>query len=85
MIDQNSALRYNIARLEAPARLEGAIAAEKDTHELYLPLAYHKLNIEKLPAPHEKIAPAGAFSGVGRILLSMFSLDTEAVANDSRE
>jgi len=82
LIDRNRALRYNIAKLEAPARLEKAITAKTQAEEIYMPLTYYKLNIEKMPEPYMQPAPTGPFISAGRIFLSMFSLDAKAVAGD---
>lgn len=85
LVDQNKGLRYNISKLEAPARLEETVKA-KEAQEVYIPPAWCKIKIEEeLPGPGQEITPVRPFIKVGRIILSKFWLDTEAVAKELNE
>ena len=82
LIDQNQALRYNIAKLEAPARLEEAIVAVESVEKICMPAATYKINIKELRSPYKEVTPAGVFANAGRAILGMFSFTSEAVANE---
>jgi hypothetical protein len=84
LVDQNRELRYNIARLENPARLEENMSPRQE--EVQMPSAWHKIEIEReLPAAGgEVITPNRSFIKVGELILSMFLLDSEAVAKELR-
>jgi hypothetical protein len=85
LVDQNKALRYNIAKLEAPARLHSAMIIKEKTKDI-MPVACYKVKIgEGLSVQPKEVAPIGHYAGVGRMLLSMFSLGNEAVADDLSE
>ena len=80
LIDQNRALRYNVSKLEAPGRLDSIVIARTD-QQAYVPLECYNISIRQ-PELYAGIASAASFENTGRFLLSMFSLDTEAVANE---
>lgn len=83
LIDQNRNLRYNIAKLERPSRLE-EIVLSRDDAEFHMPQSWYKIRVkEEIPAPAETTPVVGSYNRMGRIILSMFSFGTEAVANDS--
>lgn len=84
LIDQNKALRYNIAKLEAPARLEGVMLAKAQTKKTDIYLASSKIRIEK-PVSYKEIAPAGRFINTGKVIFSMFSFAGEAIAKELNE
>jgi len=80
LIDQNRALRYNVSKLEAPGRLDQVIIAKAD-QQTYVPLECYSISI-KQPQLYGGLAFEASFANTGRFILSMFSLDTEAVANE---
>ncbi|NQT95140.1 MAG: hypothetical protein HQ572_01690 [Candidatus Omnitrophica bacterium] len=83
LIDQNRNLRYNIAKLERPGRLEEVLLVKEDMKDLYAPTDCFKIKIAKqLPGSREDMVPPGPFIRAGRALLGMFSLSSEAVANE---
>jgi hypothetical protein len=81
LIDQNKKLRYNIARLEAPAHLEEQMAVKRQA-ELSMPVNYYKIAInQRFQTPYETVAGVGRIVNAGRFFVSMFSLEREAVAD----
>lgn len=81
LIDRNRALRYNISRLESPARLEEAIR-EKKKEQAYMPLDCYSIKIKEPVMPVNAGIPAAPMIRAGKIVLSMFSFGTEAVADE---
>ena len=82
LVDHNRLLSYNIAKLEAPARLETVMLAKRGL-ELRMPRIWCKIGLaDEIPNPYESVTPVRHLLNAGRVILSMFSLDTEAVAND---
>jgi len=81
LIDHNRALRYNISRLESPARLEEAIAEKKKT-QVYMPLDCYSLKIKEPVAPNCTNMPTVPMIRAGKFMLNMFSFSTEAVADE---
>lgn len=83
LIDQNKQLRYNVARLETPTRLENIMLA-KEGAEVYSLKRWYKIQVrEQGPLPsNESVVPAGPFIRTGKVLLKMFSLGNEAIARE---
>ncbi|NQT90132.1 MAG: hypothetical protein HQ558_02645 [Candidatus Omnitrophica bacterium] len=86
LVDQNRQLRYNVARLETPARLENIIIAKKED-ETYSLMRRQKIRIgqQRPISAHETAITARPFATAGKFLLNMFSLDTEAIAKELGE
>lgn len=85
LIDQNKHLQYNVTRLETPANLEHLMLAKKNT-EVAMPRTWYEIKVEEKAAGFENITSSvNPIINTGRILLSIFSLDTEAVAKESGE
>lgn len=84
LVDQNKQLRYNIAKLEIPTRLEDIMLAKEDAKG-YRFEGWHKIQVrEEGAALSQKTAALDApFISTGRALLKMFSLDAEAVAKET--
>ena len=80
LIDHNRALRYNVSKLEAPGRLDQIVIARSD-QQTYVPLECYNISVKQPELYYERITST-PFENTGRFLLSMFSLDTEAVANE---
>ena len=83
LIDQNNSLRYNIAKLESPARLEEIVVNSQDNN-IYTPLDCYKIRIEEIGRVNN-IDSGNGFLKAGNMILSMFSLDSEAIAGDLNE
>ena len=81
LIDQNNALRYNISRLESPLRLDTKIQ-EKMQAYASMPLDAYTIKVERPVGLDNMVTSTGLPSKVSALLLSMFSLDTEAVAKE---
>ncbi|MFH1868647.1 MAG: hypothetical protein ABH843_06720 [Candidatus Omnitrophota bacterium] len=85
LVDQNRNLRYNIAKLETPSRLEETVQISDDS-EFHMPQSWYKIKVkEDISNTAETITPTGTYNRMGSILLSMFSFGDEAVANESSE
>lgn len=81
LIDRNNELRYNIAKLERPARLETIMFAKNE--DVYMPRTLYRLElIDDMPHVNIKNEALGPFETAGKMIMSMFLLNTEAVAND---
>ncbi len=81
LIDQNRTLRYNISRLESPARLEKAIKAKQEV-QVYMPLDCYNVRVKEPVALDTMVVVPSPIARAGRMMLSMFSLGTEAVAEE---
>jgi len=81
LIDRNRALRYNVSRLESPARLEKVITAKQET-QVYMPLDCYNIKVKKPVVLGGAVVAQVPLVRAGKMLLSMFSLDTEAVAEE---
>lgn len=84
LIDQNKQLRYNVARLETPARLEDVMLAKEET-EVYSLKRWYKIRVRegKATLPSRRVvASASSFIRTAKVLLSMFSVDAEAIAKE---
>ena len=79
LIDQNNALRYNISRLESPTRLDSRVVDNEQSYS-YMPIDCFSLEIEKPAVIGEIIASPVFSTRVSSLLLSMFSLNNEAIA-----
>jgi len=83
LIDQNKNLRYNIAKLEAPARLEEAVFVKNDLDHPYASVDCYKIKVARdLPNARDAMVPPGPFIKAGNAFMSMFALSSEAVADD---
>jgi hypothetical protein len=87
LIDRNRALSYNISRLESPSRLEEAVLVRENANQAYVAVDCYKIRLEdkSLTGIKETSVPQGFFADAGRMFLSMFSLNTEAVAKEPGE
>jgi len=84
LVDQNRHLRYNVNALEAPARLENIMIAQKD--EVYMPRVWHNIAVvENVPNTKEVLGSPGPLIKAGKVMMSMFLLDSEAVAKELNE
>ncbi len=81
LIDRNRTLRYNVSRLESPARLEKAMTAQADT-QAYMPLDCYSVKIKEPVVRDVAIVAPTPLARAGQIMLGMFSLSTEAVAEE---
>ncbi len=81
LIDRNRTLRYNVSRLESPARLEKAMTAKTET-QAYMPLDCYSVKIKEPAIRDVAIVAPTPLARVGKIMLGMFSLSTEAVAEE---
>ena len=84
LVDRNKQLRYNVAKLEIPTRLEDIVLAKEEA-EGYRLKRWHKIQVREEEAPaFQKVAVVHApLLRTARVLLKMFSLDTEAVAKET--
>jgi len=84
LIDRNNSLRYNIARLESPVRLDGEIEDRAAVSD-YKPIDAYVIKVcDPVKAP-DMIAGHGLQIKVPGIVLSMFSLNSEAIAKELSE
>jgi hypothetical protein len=81
LIDQNNALRYNISRLESPARLYNHVSADKQAYS-YMPIDSYSLTVETPAALNDAIVYPALPARISGLLLSMFSLNDEAIATE---
>ena len=81
LIDHNRALRYNLSRLESPARLEKAIIAKQEI-QVYMPLDCYSVKIKEPGIVDAMVVRPAPLVRAGKMMLSMFSLGTEAVADE---
>lgn len=83
LFDQNKQLRYNVVKLETPARLEDIMLAKEGTG-VYMPETWYKIQVaeQKTQPLQEMIVPPSPFIRAGRVLLNTLSLSTEAVAKE---
>lgn len=81
LIDRNRALRYNISRLESPARLERAIMANQET-QVYMPLDCYSVKVKEPVIIDAMVVRPAPLVRAGEMVLSMFSLGAEAVAEE---
>ncbi len=81
LIDRNRALRYNVSRLESPARLEKVITAKQDV-QVYMPLDCYNVKIKEPVVLDDRVAASAPLIRAGKMMLNMFSLGTEAVAEE---
>jgi hypothetical protein len=80
LIDHNSALRYNISKLESPLRLEDQIQQSMEAYA-NMPIDSYTVKVER-PAIDVPYVHAGFPARVSNLVLSMFSLNTEAIAKE---
>jgi hypothetical protein len=81
LIDQNNSLRYNISRLESPARLHNHVSADNQVYS-YIPIDCYNLTVEKPAAMNDAIVYPALPARISGLLLSMFSLNDEAIATE---
>lgn len=83
LVDRNKQLRYNIAKLEIPTRLEDIMLAKRDAGVCRLK-RWYKIRVKKEGAePSQRVAALhDPFIRTGRVLFKMFLLDAEAVAKE---
>ena len=81
LIDHNRTLRYNVSRLESPARLERAMR-DKPEARVYMPLDCYNVKIKELVALDDSAVKPAPIASIGKIILGMFSLSAEAVAQE---
>jgi len=83
LIDQNKDLRYNVAELETPARLEEMVFANENRLDRYALVDCYKIKLAKdLPNSRVDMVPPGPFMRAGNAFMSLFALNSEAVADD---
>lgn len=81
LIDRNRALRYNVSKLESPARLEKAIIVKQEA-QVYIPLDCYNVKVKEPVVLDRMVVTPTLFVRTGKMMLSMFSLGTEAVAEE---
>ena len=83
LVDRNRYMKYNINKLEAPARLENIILAIKKDGNICMPRRWYKIKVEEeRVGSYGLVVPSSRLSNAGRLILGMFSLDKEAVAKE---
>ncbi|MFH1645235.1 MAG: hypothetical protein ABIB11_02335 [Candidatus Omnitrophota bacterium] len=81
LIDRNNELRYNVAKLERPARLETIMLAKNE--DVFMPRTLYRLElIDDMPPVNTRTKVSGPIGAAGKMIMSMFLLDNEAVANE---
>ncbi len=83
LIDRNRSLRYNISRLESPARLEKVITSKQDA-QVYIPLDCYNVKVKEPVVFDSMVVTSFPLIHAGKMVLSMFLFGTEAVAEEPK-
>ncbi len=84
LIDRNRALRYNVSKLESPARLEEAVVDRTDV-KAYTALDCYRVKVKEPVVPDDSAVLPAPMSSIGKMMFSMFSFGSEAVAEELKQ